>query len=621
MRLLKRVSSDNFELVWFRDDNIPPYAILSHTWNGDQEVTFDELVAGVAKDKAGYAKIRFCAERASADGLEYFWVDTCCINKDSSAELSESINSMYQWYQQAHICYALLEDWLDQGTWADLVSLIDFHEVRSKDPKEGTQSEGNPLQMSAVEQWWMPQDISAQEIMTRPSRRKLKKDLDSRNLPLRWFTRGWTLQELLAPKRLQFFDGNWNPRGMKSDRDVTIHLSRITGIDHSVLCDSSGQSLRGICHGQRMSWAAYRETTRKEDVAYCLLGIFNINMPLLYGEGEKAFFRLQESILASSTDLSILAWTQAADDERKYRGVFAQHPLEFAKLGQCRLDQSQFTTQDEVVMTNKGVRIETSVLQPSNLVDEPLAKPHMCFLCLGCYCGNGGGPMIMSFKFLRPFTLRDDAHIRTWTSPHLQRVKNRPIYFTRDFDMLSNLSFQERTFAGIKIDLVAPPQQYGLRVFSHWPPGFYHPTDNYFTVGNLNVFVGYLVLVIVDYRLRVQLPDRLLAVVRKDHFSSQRLSVKLLINSAATQFEGQMNAFTLTKDLHKAMEDKLQPLSLCQKSDSGVYDHANKTFLLVEGSVVDYRAGQREDAEDKMTKAIRISVKPLNLSSDVPSES
>ncbi|ORY15982.1 heterokaryon incompatibility protein-domain-containing protein [Clohesyomyces aquaticus] len=266
IRLLRQRSKDDFELKSFTAHTAPPYAILSHTWTDGAEVTYDDLVASTGKDKAGYDKIRFCGQRAAEEGLEYFWVDTCCIDKSSSAELSESINSMYRWYQQADVCYAYIEDWPSELTWAD---------------------------------------------------------------PLRWFTRGWTLQELIAPKKMEFFDGNQKSRGMKFDPLVVEELSRITGISASVLSDRSGDSLRGICYGQRMSWAAYRKTTRIEDIAYCLLGIFHIHMPLLYGEGVKAFTRLQEVILASSTDLSLLAWTQSPEDTQTYRGILSRHPHEF----------------------------------------------------------------------------------------------------------------------------------------------------------------------------------------------------------------------------------------------------------------------------------------------------
>jgi hypothetical protein len=99
MRLLRRCDTGNFSLTQFGDEDVPPYAILSHTWGPDtEEVTFEDLTNGTGKDKPGYVKIRFCGEQARLDNLQYFWIDTCCIDKRSSAELSEAINSMFRWY-------------------------------------------------------------------------------------------------------------------------------------------------------------------------------------------------------------------------------------------------------------------------------------------------------------------------------------------------------------------------------------------------------------------------------------------------------------------------------------------------------------------------------------------
>ena len=111
MRLLRRSDTGDFSLTQFRDEAIPPYAILSHTWGADaEEVTFDDLTNDTGKDKPGYEKIRFCGEQAALDGLEYCWIDTCCINKANKAELSQAINSMFRWYRDATRCYVYLSD-------------------------------------------------------------------------------------------------------------------------------------------------------------------------------------------------------------------------------------------------------------------------------------------------------------------------------------------------------------------------------------------------------------------------------------------------------------------------------------------------------------------------------
>jgi hypothetical protein len=243
MRLLQRLQDDIFELTSFDDEHPPPYAILSHTWIKDHEVTYNELVAGTGKDKSGYDKIRFCGRQAAADGLQHFWVDTCCIDKSSSHELSTAINSMFRWYQRAHKCYVYLSD----------VSV----------PEEVT-------------------DATAYRITWEEAFRQS-----------RWFTRGWTLQELLAPASVEFFSKERKRLGSKISLEQEIH--QITEIPVEVL---RGQSPPAKCSiEERMSWAAKRSTTLKEDKVYCLLGIFGVFLPLIYGEGEEyASLRLKEEI-------------------------------------------------------------------------------------------------------------------------------------------------------------------------------------------------------------------------------------------------------------------------------------------------------------------------------------
>jgi hypothetical protein len=165
----------------------------------------------------------------------------CCIDKGSSAELSEAINSMFRWYERAVVCY---------------VYLSDIHSTEASDINTA-----------------------------------------------KWFRRGWTLQELLAPATVRFYTASWNFIGTKLDLISTI--TSVTGIDADTL---RGADLDHISIAKKMSWAATRETTRVEDGAYCLLGIFDVNMPLLYGEAERAFQRLQEEILKVSNDQSLFAW-------------------------------------------------------------------------------------------------------------------------------------------------------------------------------------------------------------------------------------------------------------------------------------------------------------------------
>ncbi|KAI1623231.1 heterokaryon incompatibility protein-domain-containing protein, partial [Exophiala viscosa] len=226
---------------------VPSYAILSHTW-GDDEISFQDIKNAGVEQRAGYLKIKKTCELAAGLQLNYIWVDTCCIDKSSSTELSEAINSMYQWYQDATVCYAYLSD-------------VDIN-------------------------------VSS------------RRESDDQVSNSRYFTRGWTLQEILAPWTVIFLDMHWREMGTRETLRNT--LTAITRIPAKFL---SGEDLGKASIAQRMSWASHRTTTRFEDRAYSLLGIFGLSMPLLYGEGQKAFIRLQEEIINNIDDYSIFAWT------------------------------------------------------------------------------------------------------------------------------------------------------------------------------------------------------------------------------------------------------------------------------------------------------------------------
>jgi hypothetical protein len=246
MRLLELKDNGDFNLSKDFINNEQPYAILSHTWgDDDEEVSFKDLMEGSGKTKSGYKKILFCGEQAARDGLQYYWVDTCCIDKSSNTELSEAINSMFRWYRNAAKCYVYLSD----------VSMNDHDQV---DP--------------SLQSW---------ESAFRKSR---------------WFTRGWTLQELIAPLSVEFFCSNGKRLGDKKSLERQLH--EITGIAVPAL---QGIALSAFSVNERMSWAENRETKRQEDKAYSLLGIFDIYLPLIYGEGTKnAFNRLQEELYKRS---------------------------------------------------------------------------------------------------------------------------------------------------------------------------------------------------------------------------------------------------------------------------------------------------------------------------------
>lgn len=235
MRLLQIEGPGDFSLVDFHQD-IPPYAILSHTWGEDsEEVTFKDMNDRTGQDKAGYQKLCFCARQAAADKLQYFWVDTCCIDKSSSAELSESIRSMFRWYQNAAVCYAFLVD---------------------------VSTDGQSFEKS------------------------------------RWFTRGWTLQELVAPKSVRFFNAKGKLLGDKFT--LLPKILKATPVPAQAL---QGYPISFFDIHERIDWAKGRHTKVPEDTVYCLLGLCDVHIRLEYGEGQKiASRRLQEKIRKVTAD-------------------------------------------------------------------------------------------------------------------------------------------------------------------------------------------------------------------------------------------------------------------------------------------------------------------------------
>ena len=273
------LDTSSLKLVEFQGSKIPPYAILSHRWEAE-EVSFQALLDGSGRSLWGWPKIECCCDLAASQGFNYVWIDTCCIDKRSSQEVSEAINSMFRWYKNSEVCYVYLEGDLATSTW---------------------------------------------------------------------FTRGWTLQELIAPRKLVFYishENTWlelSPRGEFFDV-----IAEATGIEPE---DFKIYHLRSIA--RLMSWAAKRETTKPEEMAYSLLGLFDVNMPLLYGEGAmKAFLRLQNEILRVSDDESIFAWSSAAPRS----GLLALSPAAFADAGQ--VTRQFMYSRCPYLMTNKGLNIK-----------------------------------------------------------------------------------------------------------------------------------------------------------------------------------------------------------------------------------------------------------------------
>ncbi|KAH7078100.1 heterokaryon incompatibility protein-domain-containing protein, partial [Paraphoma chrysanthemicola] len=315
---IRLINCSTLQLEEFFGSNIPQYAILSHTW-GNDAVSFADLPFGQSTAaREGFQKISFTCAQAIRDGLKYTWVDTCCIDKSPSSELSEAINSMFTWYRNSVYCYAYLPDVLEAN---------------------------------------MKESFSKS----------------------RWFTRGWTLQELLAPKDVIFYDRDWKMLGKRVEHAEWI--SEIAGIDATVLrqspnTDGKDVGLGSFCVAKKMSWASHRATTRLEDMAYCLLGIFDVSMPLLYGEGDRAFLRLQEEIIRRSDDDSILAWglepemnhpqgliSKPVRNEmakwRSSRDVLASSPKDFKNCASLKYRSGSISP---FTMTNVGLQIQLQLV-------------------------------------------------------------------------------------------------------------------------------------------------------------------------------------------------------------------------------------------------------------------
>lgn len=266
-----------------RGEDPPPYAVLSHTWlpdlgEGVREVTYQDmqlsllaLMRGTFK-KDGWVKLRAFCDRAARDGWQYAWMDTCCIDKDNPHDTQEAINAMFRWYRGAAVCYAYLAD------------------------VPGQSPDTSPT----------PALFTSDLAFNQNYRREM---VASQFQKSRWFTRGWTLQELLAPRQLSFLDQHWRYIGSRGNWEREITKTCLIG--KSILRDFEPLDTVRSCIAQRLSWAAHRETTFEEDETYSLLGLFGVNMPLIYGEGRaEAFQRLQLELIKAYSDMSLFAWEE-----------------------------------------------------------------------------------------------------------------------------------------------------------------------------------------------------------------------------------------------------------------------------------------------------------------------
>lgn len=385
---MRLISITTLQLEEFFDP--PPYAILSHRWIG-REITYEQFIDPSQKREPGYDKIaKFCAllqERPDylSSHVEWVWVDTCCIDKRSSAELTESVNSMWQWYWNAQYCMAWLHD----------VHSSDKHELRASE----------------------------------------------------WFLRGWTLQEMLAPIEVFFCDSQWRRLGTRTE--LCQALSNVSGVPAEFMRDNGRERVHWTSVAKRMSWASGRKTTRLEDEAYCLFGLFGVNLPLLYGEGAYAFIRLQEEIIRRFDDESILAW-KSKPYVSYASGFLASSPARFELCG--RIDQAHSDERREFRVTNKGIEMKASLLQIRNgntflglkCVDIPEDEPQKASQCLLRLMRREDG----SFSRETSGSRVEDAF--ALAQGDFERMAKKTVYFRRDeYDHYYGGNFGSRSLASV----------------------------------------------------------------------------------------------------------------------------------------------------------------------------
>ncbi|KAH7629308.1 heterokaryon incompatibility protein-domain-containing protein [Sordaria sp. MPI-SDFR-AT-0083] len=488
---------------------LPSYAILSHTWypSPDDEVTFQDftlLPRHELEKKRGYAKISQTCQRAKKSGIKWAWVDTCCIDKTSSAELTEAINSMFAWYKGATVCFAFLEDLepvpgtaRGSGTGRRLGLGVPQGQNGQNGQNGPGQSEGRlsvsddggsnvGSNVSAATGSRMGSTTSSTHIQAGRMEHLSHEEKVRRFGACRWFTRGWTLQELIAPSKMGFYNSKWEFVGEKPALKQV--LAEITQISESVLENSA--LLPTIPVAQRMSWASSRVTTRPEDMAYCLLGIFDVQSPLMYGEGEKAFIRLQEEIVKETNDFSIFAWKTgkgSGTQHQKHWGILAPSPKEFAGSRDIEVWGNPLYNA-ECYVTGKGLRFTPApggggLLRSGSSRFKGTEGTYL--LDLGCYHRSEKGKAIGVFLQQHGSDLYCRVvpeSLPSWSTglgvPQPPLTKNRTFYVTKTVSQVAstmlgsshrwafNLSQVFTAMAGIKY----LPQQSQFQPEESWDP-------------------------------------------------------------------------------------------------------------------------------------------------------
>ncbi|CAI6338731.1 unnamed protein product [Periconia digitata] len=332
---MRLINCHTFQIEEFPEHKKPRYAILSHTSKVPSIIT---KPASDVKEEVKVPEsqiITKACDIALGHGCDYCWVDTVCVNRSDSGDWSEAVNSMFKWYQDATFCIAYLNDFEGIGLSGESVGNANA----SFESKAGLDKEAEPPAYSEVDQTYSLANLGRCD----------------------WFSSGWTLTHLIAPRHVQFYDSQW--RFYKEKREFATEISRITRIPVQVL-----KSANYNCHrysvAEIMSWASRRRTDRIEDLSYCLFGLFDVNLPLIYGEGHKAFRRLQEEIIRTRADLSVFAWQSKIADKdlpphERIRGILARSPSEFSQAS--GIPASIQSRTPGFRMTNKGLQIDAAI--------------------------------------------------------------------------------------------------------------------------------------------------------------------------------------------------------------------------------------------------------------------
>ncbi|QIW94755.1 hypothetical protein AMS68_000273 [Peltaster fructicola] len=415
------------------------YAILSHRWRDEEVTLLDCADLRKARAMAGWQKLDAFRTVARGNGYEHVWMDTCCIDKRSSTELSEALNSMFRWYEMAHICYAYLDDVHDTWGPRDIPpsSMIPRPTQEGEFPHRRPNSGCDDKDSLVTTRTVVDEDFNPARGLT-VYRPLLPSDEKWANLVCsEWFTRGWTLQEMIAPTNLVFCNSTWTM--IRECRAIAGLIAAASGVDEALLVGE--RTIEDYSIAQKLSWASCRKTTLPEDRAYSLFGILDTRIPIFYGEGVFAFHRLQEQLLMSTTDTTIFAWQDrgASSEVRKRASLLASSPDVFKNSGHITSVPTTAQQQRLQVIGSRVLRIDTFVYKPwdgfsGGLSGDTRQDTGAIQIVIGCV---DNAPHTLITLSLRRNAVKDSAY--TITMPGKQRLQKQDMFSAQDMDQTITL--------------------------------------------------------------------------------------------------------------------------------------------------------------------------------------